>query len=338
LNRLRTVTEQTDIAQAAWWKLGDTTGTVTTDSGPNAAHGTIAGTYTLNQTGAPTGTADPAVAFAGGNIDVPVARITGTNKTLSVWFKTSGSGVLISKSNAASGTTPSSFTPLLYVGTDGKLYAGTGPTQMIATVATVNDNVWHRAVLTITPESQRLYVDGVNAGSRVTTAVTDSWATKAYVATGYTAGYPATSGGWMPFTGTIDEVAVFNQPIGETMTATTAAAQVAAPGTTITSYGYDPAGNPTKTVDGNDSTWWTTYTPWNLPESTIEPSATITPVEAEGDRTFTTTYTPTGQIASERSPGAIRVDNVYDNLGQLTLSTGVGAPGTRMFTRDLNGR
>lgn len=337
-NQVRTVTETGGPAQRAWWRLGNTTGTTATDTSPNAANGTLQGTYTLNQTGAVSGSTDPAIAFAGGNVEVPVNTVTGTDKTYSVWFKTTSNGVLISKANAASGTTPTSFTPLMYVGTDGKLYAGTSPTQMISTSGVVNNNVWRRAVLLITPEIQNLYVDGVWIGSRSTTAVVDSWATKAYLATGYTAGYPATTGGWMPFTGTLDEAAVYNQPIGESLVGGQTWVQVSGSPTTTTTFSYDAAGNQTKTVDPKTNVWWTTYNTWNLPESRIEPPAVNSPVEAEVDRTFTTTYTPAGQVASERSPGAVRVDHVYDNLGQLTLSTGVGASGTRQYTYDLAGR
>jgi YD repeat-containing protein len=38
-----------------------------------------------------------------------------------------------------------------------------------------------------------------------------------------------------------------------------------------TSFGYDPAGNQTAVTSGNGNTTWTTYNPWNLPESVIKP-------------------------------------------------------------------
>ena len=649
LNQIRTVTSANGVPERAFWRLGDLGGTTAFDSSGNASSGSLQGTYTLNQTGAVTGSTDTAITFAGGNVDIPAAAVTGTTKTYAIWFRTSSNGVLISKSNAATGSTPSNFTPLMYVGTDGRLYAGTSTTQMIVTTSSVNNNTWRRAALTITPDTQRLYLDGTLVGSVTTAApVADSWATKAYLATGYTAGYPATNGAWMPFTGTLDEAVIYNQPIGESLVGTQAWAQPSAPpppastivatktydtttdgmgvwwnatvtrvttptrtgagalavtgngnyfgtadnttpaititptnsyristwtraattaatitlyanwqdtngtlisttqavpsvsnttsgwtnltatihpptnaarlqitykieattanqthyfdDTTITAipvttsvvatktfesgldgmtntsqvtatsstaeahtgsrslqlvptssgwsvtdatvipvdptktyqvsghgkttgwwmtiavqwldntntvitttdigiadsngtwqpfssvnatppanatglrvrlyawnnftryfdniiitaitptttttptntivhtYGYDAAGNPTKLVDPAGNTWWTTYNTWNLEQSRVEPSATASPVEPEADRTFTTTYTATGQVASQRSPGGIRVDNTYDNLGQLITQTGVGAPGTRTFTYDLAGR
>ena len=334
LNQLRTVTVPTEVAPRAWWKLGNTAGTTATDSGTNGFNGTFNGTYTLNQTGAPNGITNPSVSFAGGNVDVPVAAVTGSTRSYAVWFKTSGSGVLLSKENAASGTTPTSFTPLIYVGTDGKLRAGTSPTALITSPSTVNNNAWHRAALNITPESVTLYLDGSKLLTIAAPTVNDSWATKAYIATGYTAGYPATTGGWMPFAGLIDEVGTQDQPLKAVETGTYAAAQIHTPGTIATTYGYDSAGNPTKVVDGKGSTWWTTYNTWNLPESQIEPSKDIAPVEPETNRTFTVVYNAAGLVTDDRQPGAITITNTYDQLGRITAQTGIGAAGSRSFAYD----
>ena len=60
-----------------------------------------------------------------------------------------------------------------------------------------------------------------------------------------------------------------------------------------TSFGYDAAGNRTRYTDGSGNPWITTYNPWNLPESQIEPATTAYSTPA--DSTFTTAYDADGR-------------------------------------------
>ncbi|HAP74494.1 MAG TPA: hypothetical protein DCR14_00235 [Acidimicrobiaceae bacterium] len=116
----------------------------------------------------------------------------------------------------------------------------------------------------------------------------------------------------------------------------TSVTQPVAAGTNIvTSYGYDIAGRPTRTVDGNGSEWWTTYNVWGFEESRIEPATSSHPALA--DRTFSVAYDIAGAVARTNEPGGVTVVNTFDQLGRLTSQVG-GVGATRTFEYDLAGR
>ena len=71
------------------------------------------------------------------------------------------------------------------------------------------------------------------------------------------------------------------------------------------------------------SPFGTTYNPWNLPESTIEPATPAYPNTA--DRTFTTVYDAAGQVAKQLAPGGVTITNTYNSIGNLTGQPGAGA-------------
>ncbi|MFF3317355.1 LamG-like jellyroll fold domain-containing protein [Streptomyces sp. NPDC003035] len=107
----------------------------------------------------------------------------------------------------------------------------------------------------------------------------------------------------------------------------------------VTSFGHDAAGNRTRLTDGRGNTTVYTFTPWNLPESTVEP-ATDAHQEA-GDRTWTTVYDAAGQSIADLLPGGVKRERAYDSLGRLTAETGTGAEAAtnaRKLEYDLTGR
>ena len=63
--------------------------------------------------------------------------------------------------------------------------------------------------------------------------------------------------------------------------------------TLTTTYGYDAAGNLTRSTDGRGNSTTYTYTPWDLLEDVVEPATSRQSRLA--DRTFTTTYDAAGQ-------------------------------------------
>jgi RHS repeat-associated protein len=97
--------------------------------------------------------------------------------------------------------------------------------------------------------------------------------------------------------------------------------------TTIsTTLGYDAAGNRTRLVDGERHATDSTYTPWGLPESTIEPATASNPDAA--DRTWTTVYDAAGQPSSQVVPGGVVRTRKFDAQGHLIGETGTGAEPT----------
>ncbi|MBB5872535.1 RHS repeat-associated protein [Allocatelliglobosispora scoriae] len=133
--------------------------------------------------------------------------------SISLWFKTDagGSGVLYSWQNQAIGTTPTTYVPALYIGTDHKLHGKwcwCGGSAPMVTTESVDDGKWHHVVLTTSTTNQILYLDGVQKKTYAHSP-NDS-ATYGYVSVG--AGYN-NAAGWtgLPVGG----VTYFDGNIGE---------------------------------------------------------------------------------------------------------------------------
>ncbi|MBT8225662.1 MAG: hypothetical protein KJO75_09220, partial [Dactylosporangium sp.] len=114
---------------------------------------------------------------------------------------------------------------------------------------------------------------------------------------------------------------------------------VSASESVTSSFAYDAVGNRTRFTDGRGNAFWTEYTPWNLPESQIEPATVAHPAAA--DRTFSVVYDEAGQLVSSLMPGGVSVTNSYDDAGQLVRMSGSGAEtdtADRVLGYDLAGR
>jgi hypothetical protein len=118
-----------------------------------------------------------------------------TTPSVSVWFQTTtADGVLISLQNqalSAGATYTGSYTPVLYIGTDSKLHAQwpNGTTTPITSTTSVDDGLWHHAVLTATSGSQSLYLDGQLQGSLTGTVnLTPTNPSNFTIGAGYTGG------------------------------------------------------------------------------------------------------------------------------------------------------
>lgn len=108
-------------------------------------------------------------------LTAPAGTIPTSDATpaVNLWFKTTDDRVLVSLQNQAfspDSTTTGQYDPVMYVGTDGKLYAEwwTGALNPIVSKVTVDDGVWHHAVLDSTAGSnpmETLYVDGQVQGT-----------------------------------------------------------------------------------------------------------------------------------------------------------------------------
>jgi Laminin G domain len=129
----------------------------------------------------------------------PAATIPSSNTEpkISLWFKTTTpGGVLLSlqASPVTSGSTISGgYNPVLYIGTDGKLYAEwwNGSADPSVSATPVDDGLWHHVTLTGYPGSQNLYVDNqsvVNVTGSMNLTGVSSGNTNLTVGTGYIGG------------------------------------------------------------------------------------------------------------------------------------------------------
>ncbi len=167
----------------------------------------------------------PAVAlqFDGSNyVSLPNGLVDGSepSETLEARFQTTSDGVILGYQSASPGTDPyNGWVPMLYVGTDGKLYGGSFVTQynsifQVSSTTTVNDGHWHDVALVVdgAGQSMTLYLDGQLVGSTVGSLqyIPDSFN---QIGMGYTDGWAATPGGWYGFVGQITDVRVWSEAL-----------------------------------------------------------------------------------------------------------------------------
>ncbi|GAA3098348.1 hypothetical protein GCM10017600_73480 [Streptosporangium carneum] len=200
-----------DSDALGYWRLNETSGTTAANSGWGTGTATYGG-VSLAQPGALAGTGDTAATFSGtAQLTLPsdsLARLQGA-ASFETWFKTASPGTVLS---VGTGTGAG----LLYVGTDGKLRGqlrrlnGNTPIAPITSAAAVNDSAWHHVVLAATGTEQQMYLDGQLAGVLPGSTVSD-WPTSATVGAGSVSGtWPSTpASGGFPFTGQIDEIALY---------------------------------------------------------------------------------------------------------------------------------
>jgi RHS repeat-associated protein len=164
-----------DTGPQSYWRLNEASGT-TAASSVLANEGTDNGTYNsvyLNEQQSPLAGTTPAVGAAGFDysyVQLPdsLADEAGS-MSVSLWFNsTATDGVLFSQSADTIPTwnTTSPYSPVLYIGSSGKLhggFAGTG-TPLVSS-SRVNDGNWHNVVLTSCGTQEILYIDGSQVAS-----------------------------------------------------------------------------------------------------------------------------------------------------------------------------
>ncbi|MFJ1616804.1 LamG-like jellyroll fold domain-containing protein [Streptomyces sp. NPDC088249] len=169
-----------DADPYAYWRLGETSGTVAADT-VDLNQGKYNGLYrnvTLGGTGPLAGSTQKAATFNGTTsyVEIPSAPgATPSYTTVSLWFKTTQAGGVLfyygdkPLSDADPVANTKKNTPAVYVGTDGKLRGclAMSPGCMTTTTSTstVNDGQWHNVALTGVGNSQTLYLDGAKQGS-----------------------------------------------------------------------------------------------------------------------------------------------------------------------------
>ena len=248
-----------------FWPLTDTTGTQAVNQVPTSAISATSdgyGTYsnvTLGQPGPLTGTGDTAATFNGttSTLTIPVqstAWVPG-GKAIGMWFKsTTAGGVLTGWGNQA----------LVYIGSDGKLYAWYG-SGYLASPGTVTDGKWHYVVVSQTADfpqnsiSETEFLDGATAATATAPIINAPGLATATIGSGtFGTGAPASAAGTNPggfYTGSVADVAFYNTPLAPaTVTGLYAAAQNSStsptpittatltdPGSHTLAYRYDPS-------------------------------------------------------------------------------------------------
>jgi RHS repeat-associated protein len=211
-----------DAKPDSYWRLGESSGTeAQSQIGINlAADKATYKDVALGTTGIVE--SDTAATFNGTTsaMTLPAGAIRKSRElTVEMWFRTPSGGPLLGIQNQPDGVTPTASVPLVYVDTDGKLRGQfwTGTVNQFVSAGTVNDNQWHHMVLSSTINSQTLYLDGQVVGTR-SGAIDHSAYNHSQVGAAF-AITPSHLPGWgtaqrRSFAGVIDEVAVYQHPLG----------------------------------------------------------------------------------------------------------------------------
>ncbi|MFG2955212.1 LamG-like jellyroll fold domain-containing protein [Streptomyces sp. NPDC048291] len=221
---------------------------------------------------------DTAAGFNGTDsaLSLPAGALDDSSGTASValWFNTKqAGGVLLSYQNAPIGSVPTSYTPALYIGTDGLLHGQfwDGSLSPMASKAAVNDGNWHLVVMTASGTGQTLWLDGQSQATRTGKTIAGqvkTWGeTTVTVGAGYVAGSwpkpPANAQGY--FNGEIGQVGIYRTDLGQSsveaplgLYTAKGSATMLMPSTTLTvtdpaqhteTYAFDPSnGNRTTSV------------------------------------------------------------------------------------------
>ncbi|MGJ6969758.1 DUF6531 domain-containing protein, partial [Streptosporangium sp. G11] len=338
-----------NAAPTGYWRLNDTITKLgdkvagSADWNIDDEDATLAGTsYNVTKTspGALAGTGDGAMRFAGTAtstyVKLPSGAINGRGELLSVeaWFKTTGSGTIIGYQNS----TQSNFTPAVYVGTDGKLRGQfrTATTAPITSATAVNNGAWHHVVLTGAENTQTLFLDGQVVGT-LNGDITHLDQGEARVGYGHaSSAWPATvtgtSAAAFPFTGEIDEVAVYAKPLGLAEVQTHYAARLAQPqmttatlpsGRTWATNTFSPDGGRLLThTDNHDGVWKLgalTYAEDHETDS-VNASAVVTDPQ-NGTLTYVNDAQRNYRTVSETDQLGKISKYAYDNGGNLAKVT-----------------
>lgn len=219
-----------DTSPHSYWRLGEASGPTAVSSelvNEGADNATYSG-VALGQPGPLTGSPATSAGFNGTSsyLQLPASLASGADvQSMSMWFKTStAGGVLLSaQSSPITGAQSGSYTPELYVGSDGKLRGEyyDGSVAPITSAAAVDDGKWHLVLITASGTTQTLYLDGAAVGS-LSGTVSNTVLPDTYVGAGYNGGtwpaepyYSTTSstGTASYFNGDISDVAFWDKAI-----------------------------------------------------------------------------------------------------------------------------
>ncbi len=150
--------------------------------------------------------------------------------SVDTWFRTLDSGVIFGVNDAAYPSTPSNWTPTLYVGGDGLLRGAvwrSSNSAPLTSAGAVNDGQWHHAAVVAENARHHLYLDGSLVGTFDDHVEQNGW-TYSQIGLGYTGdAWPGSNNDWFPYRGDVANLNVW----GGILSASDIAGQAANPPT-----------------------------------------------------------------------------------------------------------
>jgi len=301
------------------------------DASGNGNNGTVQGTAPL--TADRYNVANHAYSFNGSTQYISTATgepLPGPqNFSISVWFRTSSAGgVLVGYSAQQSGPA-SQYDRHIYMDDSGLLYFGiyttsTNTANVITSTSAYDDGAWHHAVATCsTTSGSCLYVDGalVASSSTMTTAET-------YTGVGYWRVAYSNLAGWsnqptdLYFTGSLDDIAVYNTAISASQVATLYGASVNSPVCAGSALSLS-----VNTVAGATYSW---TGPNSFSSSSQNPTVSASATAAMAG-TYTCTVTPSSGCPSTISVTAV-INAAPSSSFTATSSVSIGANATITYS------
>ena len=142
----------------------------------------------------------------------------GTPFTISIWFRTATSGMILGQESGSTPGTGSGWAPAIYVDTNGKLrtscFWGGSTTNQSVSSASVNDNRWHLVNVTFESTSHKTYIDGVLFDTITKTQSGYSATYYYYLGSGRNSSW--TNAGNMTLTGNISNFIFYNKALTAT--------------------------------------------------------------------------------------------------------------------------
>ena len=353
-----------DAQPAEYWRLADSSGDTATDE-VAANLGTDNGTYhNVNLGGAALlpGSPTSSTWFNGQDSNVTLPNnLVASSSYLSVqlWFETlpdGGPGVLFSTGHSAIGDeNPSTGSmPVLYIGTDGKLYGQfwTGSVDPIVSANPVNDSGWHQVTLVGQGNSQSMYLDGQLVGS--VAGQIANLDPMDFVGAGYVNNLAWVNGpaqGWSYDTGNIAEVAFYTHPLGGPAIAQQYAAAATAQdkivsvttpnGATAATVAYDDVTDRATSVRDLQGGTWSIANPTTSGSEAGYRGAVL----GSGPNDFWTLADTTGvQAVNEIPAGSLTVDTAHQvnsdgdaTYNNVTLGVAGPFPNTGATAAGFNG-
>jgi len=143
---------------------------------------------------------------------------SGTPFTISIWFRTATSGMILGQENGSTPDAGSGWAPAIYVDTNGKLrtscFWGGSTTNQSVSTASVNDNRWHQVNVTFESTSHKSYIDGILFDTITKTQSGYSATYYYYLGSGKITSWP--NAGNMTLTGNISNFIFYNKALSAT--------------------------------------------------------------------------------------------------------------------------
>ncbi len=200
--------------------LGETSGTESYDLTGSGNNGTYTGGYTQGYPGPMSNSnLGNSTYFNGSNsyVNLPSSLILNSynNYTYSGFFKTTSNGGILGYQTSPVGGGSGAWTPLAYIGINGKFIAANGGSSAYSVESTnpVNDGRWHSFTIEQNNSNTTLYlyIDGVLQGSTYDPISLNTSQTYNQIGVSDTSGaWPEGNGGWFYFKGQLADIAIYN--------------------------------------------------------------------------------------------------------------------------------